>query len=277
VTGELMAVLPAALKGEDVDTMLTTPERALLAADAGPLLASVHLVRAAIASGEGRHEDAFRHLLPVFDEEAPAFHRFMRWSAVLDLAEAGSQGENADRLAGMIGELERIGRESGAPILLAGLAAARPLMAGDEAAEALFERALEKDTAGYPFIRARTLFSYGRWLRRQRRSADSREPLRAAVESFEVLGAASWGRRARQELRATGERLGPRTEALRDRLTAQELQIAELAAVGLSNREIGERLFLSPRTIGSHLYRIFPKLEITSRSQLRDALAERRQ
>ena len=82
-----------------------------------------------------------------------------------------------------------------------------------------------------------------------------------------------WGTRARQELRATGETIGQRTPDARDRLTAQELQIAQLAAQGLSNREIGERLFLSHRTIGSHLYRIFPKLEITSRVQLRDALA----
>ena len=83
----------------------------------------------------------------------------------------------------------------------------------------------------------------------------------------------AWSKRARQELRATGERIGPRTPDARERLTAQELQIAQLAAEGLSNREIGERLFLSHRTVGGHLYRIFPKLEISSRAQLRDALA----
>jgi DNA-binding CsgD family transcriptional regulator len=273
VTGELVAALAAALRGEDVETMLAEPERALLAAGAGPLLAPAHLARGAMAAGEGRHEDAFRHLLPIFDEEAPAFHRFMRWSGVLDLAEAGGRGEHSDWVAGVVDELECIGRKSGSPILLTGLACARPLLADEEEAEALFERALQDNTAGYPFLRARTLFSYGRWLRRHRRGADSRGPLRAAVESFDVLGAASWGRRARQELRATGERLGPRTPEARDRLTPQELQIAELAAEGLANREIGQRLFLSHRTIGSHLYRIFPKLEITSRSQLRDALA----
>jgi DNA-binding CsgD family transcriptional regulator len=273
VTGELVAALAVARRGEDVETMLAAPERALMAAGAGPLLAPAHLARGAMAAGEGRHEDAFRHLLPIFDEDAPAFHRFMRWSGVLDLVEAGARGEHAGWVAGVVEELERIGRESGAPILLAGLACARPLLAGEEEAEAQFERALGEDTAGYPFLRARALFSYGRWLRRQRRDADAREPLRGAVESFDVLGAASWGRRARQELRATGERLGPRTPEARDRLTPQELQIAELAAEGLSNREIGERLFLSHRTIGSHLYRIFPKLEITARSQLRDALA----
>ena len=82
----------------------------------------------------------------------------------------------------------------------------------------------------------------------------------------------SWSARARQELRATGEVFGPRRPDARDQLTAQELQIAQFAAQGLSNREIGERLFLSHRTIGSHLYRIFPKLGIISRTQVRDAL-----
>ena len=97
--------------------------------------------------------------------------------------------------------------------------------------------------------------------------------MRDAIDLFDALGATRWGTRARQELRATGETIGQRTPDARDRLTPQELQIGQLAAQGLSNREIGERLFLSHRTIGSHLYRIFPKLEITSRVQLRDALA----
>jgi DNA-binding CsgD family transcriptional regulator len=137
----------------------------------------------------------------------------------------------------------------------------------------LFSAALAEDLTSLPFMRARTLFSYGRWLRRQRRSADSRGPLRGSITLFDSLGATAWSRRARQELRATGETIGQRTPDLRDRLTAQELQIAQLAAHGLSNREIGERLFLSPRTVGGHLYRLFPKLGVTGRAQLRDALA----
>ena len=145
-------------------------------------------------------------------------------------------------------------------------------MAAEGEAEALFTAALGRE-ASYPFLRARTLFSFGRWLRRQRRSADSRRPLREAVDLFDALGATRWSNRARLELRATGETVGGRTPDARDRLTPQELQIAQLAAQGLSNREIGERLFLSHRTIGSHLYRIFPKLGISSRAQLRDALA----
>jgi DNA-binding NarL/FixJ family response regulator len=100
--------------------------------------------------------------------------------------------------------------------------------------------------------------------------------LRDAIDLFDALGATRWSERARQELRAAGEKIGPRTQDARDRLTAQELQIAELAAEGLSNREIGERLFLSHRTIGSHLYRVFPKLGITARAQLRTALERTR-
>ncbi len=120
-------------------------------------------------------------------------------------------------------------------------------------------------------VEARMLFSFGRWLRRPRRGADSRAALRKSIELFDSLGAAAWSKRARQELRATGERIVGRTLDARERLTAQELQIAQGAAEGLSNHEIGERLFLSPRTVGGHLYRIFPKLDITGRAQLREA------
>jgi len=109
-------------------------------------------------------------------------------------------------------------------------------------------------------------------LRRQRRSADARAPLRQSIEVFDTLGATQWSKRARQELRATGVKIGQRTPDARDRLTSQELQIAHLAAKGLSNREIGEHLFLSHRTVSGHLYRIFPKLGISGRVQLRDAL-----
>ena len=278
LTGQLVGALAAALRGRetDLDAMLTAPERALTAMSDGPLLAPAHLARAAAAFAEGRHDDAFRALWPVFDEDDPAYHRFMRWPAVLDLVEAGGRGEHAAQVAKVTDELEQIARRSEPPILRAGLACARPLLSDDDHAEALFVAALGEESRSYPFLRARTLFSFGRWLRRQRRSADSRAPLRDAINLFDVLAATRWSERARQELRATGEKIGPRTPDARDRLTAQELQIAQLAAAGLSNREIGERLFLSHRTIGSHLYRIFPKLGITARSQLPAVLEPRR-
>jgi len=124
-------------------------------------------------------------------------------------------------------------------------------------------------------LRARLLLAYGAWLRRQRRVAESRAPLRAAREAFDALGAVPWGERARQELRAAGEASHHRTPRAWDRLSPQELQIARLAADGLSNREIGQQLYLSHRTVSSHLYRVFPKLGISSRSQLRTVLDSR--
>jgi DNA-binding NarL/FixJ family response regulator len=98
--------------------------------------------------------------------------------------------------------------------------------------------------------------------------------LREARDLFDAIGASSWGDQARRELRASGERSRRRVPEARDELTAQELQISQLAAQGLSNREIGQMLFLSHRTVSTHLYRVFPKLGITSRGQLRAALPE---
>ena len=275
LTGELVAALATALRGTEPDlaARLAEPERTLRAMNGGPLLAPAHLARSTEALADGRHRDAFRHLWPVFDETAPEFHRFMRWTAVLDLVEAGVGSGQTERLKDVLAALEAIAARSEPPVLRAGLICAMPLIADNHDVEMLFVAAVGQDLAGYPFLRARTLFSFGRWLRRERRSADSRGPLRSAADLFDGLGATRWSTRVRHELRATGETIGRRSADARDRLTAQELQIAQLAAAGLSNREIGERLFLSHRTIGSHLYRIFPKLEISSRAQLRDALA----
>ena len=121
--------------------------------------------------------------------------------------------------------------------------------------------------ADYPFERARLQHAYGSWLRRQRRVSESRTHLRAATTALNALGVTPWAERARAELRAAGES-SPRREDARDKLTPQELQIAMLAADGLTNRDIGERLFLSPRTISTHLYHIFPKLGVSSRTEL---------
>jgi DNA-binding NarL/FixJ family response regulator len=102
--------------------------------------------------------------------------------------------------------------------------------------------------------------------------AESRAPLRTAREALDALGAISWADRARTELRASGEVSRQREPGALDQLTPQELQIAQMAAQGLSNREIADQLYLSHRTIGFHLYHVFPKLGITSRGQLHQAL-----
>jgi ATP/maltotriose-dependent transcriptional regulator MalT len=155
-----------------------------------------------------------------------------------------------------------------APALLqvAGLYA-RALLADDDEGEGLFQEALDEDLASWPLYRGRLLLQYGIWLRRRRKISQARMPLRTARDSLAAVGARLWAERAREELRASREKQHNGSEA-RLELTEQELQIAEMAAQGMSNREIGQRLYISPRTVGCHLYRIFPKLGVASRAQL---------
>jgi DNA-binding CsgD family transcriptional regulator len=128
----------------------------------------------------------------------------------------------------------------------------------------------------WPIERNRLLLIYGSWLRRHKRARESRDYLRAARDGFERLGARPWAERARDELRAAGERSHLPAADAWDDLSPQEIQIAALAGQGLTNREIGERLFISHRTVGSHLYRMFPKLGISSRTELVRMAAEHR-
>jgi DNA-binding CsgD family transcriptional regulator len=201
----------------------------------------------------------------------PAHHYGIRCFGVADLVEAAVLADAVEAIGPIMAELEDVARRTPAPLLHAGLGYARFVLAADDEADARYEAALAA-TAAWPFLRARVELARGTWLRRRRRVAESRGPLRAARDAFDALGTIPWSERARQELRASGERSRRRVPEARDRLTPQELQIAQLAAEGLTNREIGTRLYLSHRTISSHLYRIFPKLAITSRAELRTAL-----
>ena len=121
---------------------------------------------------------------------------------------------------------------------------------------------------------ARSQLSYGEWLRRANRRADAREYLRAAHQSFSRMGADAFAERARRELLATGETVRKRTGATAEALTPQEVCVAMMARDGHSNPEIGARLFISPRTVEYHLHKVFRKLNITGRRDLRDALAD---
>ena len=143
------------------------------------------------------------------------------------------------------------------------------MLAEESDAEELYEATLGAELVRWPWVRARLELAHGSWLRRQRRVAELPAPLRNAQTTLELIGAASWAEQAGIELRAAGKRTSRGRPVAPDTLSPQELEIARLAAEGLSNRDIGERLYLSHRTIGSHLYRIFPKLDVTSRVQLR--------
>ncbi|HEX6445624.1 MAG TPA: AAA family ATPase [Streptosporangiales bacterium] len=147
----------------------------------------------------------------------------------------------------------------------------RALLSDGDAADEHYRAALRLHRrGGSALAQARTELVYGEWLRRRRRRTEARAQLRAALHTFETVGAASWAERARTELRAAGESVSSAEDRpeLLTRLTPQELQVARLAATGLTNRDIGAQLFLSPRTVGYHLYKVFPKLGISTRADL---------
>jgi DNA-binding CsgD family transcriptional regulator len=210
----------------------------------------------------------------MYDPADPAYHLALRCYAVGDLAEAAVRGGHLDDIRDIVAEMETVAAKTPSPALHAGLRHARALMADDAEAESLFTAALQVDMSRWPFVRARAQLAYGAWLRRQRRSAESRGLLRAARDTFDAIGTIPWSERARQELRASGETSRRRTPDARDQLTPQELQIAQMAAEGLTNREIGQQLYVSHRTVSSHLHRIFPKLGVTTRAALGTVLSE---
>ena len=252
------------------DPQLPRNEPVLLTGGVPALLALVQLARGTAALGAGRYDEAYEQLARIFDPHDAAYHPHVRAWVLVDLAEAGV-GRYRDAARRQCAELIAEVTATGSPLLRVSLAVAAPLLATDDA-ESLFDTALGTDLAAWPLHRARLQLAYGIWLRRRQQPADSRAPLRAARDTFDALGADAWAERARRELRAAGERSGlPAPRALH-LLAPQELQIARMAAEGLSNREIGQQLYLSHRTVRNHLYRIFPKLGITSRAELAAAV-----
>jgi DNA-binding CsgD family transcriptional regulator len=220
--------------------------------------------------------EAYDQVQRIFDPADLAYHPHVRFWAATEYLDAAVHSDHLEAARSLVAEMERLSEATRSPLLHVALSYARPILATDEHAEALYLASLSgpgENLVNWPFLRARLQLAYGVWLRRHLRKAESRAPLRAALEVFEALGVTPWAERSRQELRASGETRRPRTPDARGLLSPQELQIAQLAAEGLSNREIGQRLYLSHRTVGAHLYRLFPKLGITTRSELHAALA----
>jgi DNA-binding CsgD family transcriptional regulator len=248
-------------------------EAMVLPAGIGAALGGIQFVRGVTAIGARRYDEAFDHLGRMFDHADPAYQAGQSTWALGDLAEAGARSGRTDEAREILAAFRPAGYDGVTAWTRVALLYAGPLLADEDDAEQEFRRALEADLVRWPFYRARLLLEYGSWLRRRRRIAEARAPLRHAHQVCEAHGLLPWAERALAELRATGEGRAAFRAEERVPLSPQELQIAQLAAEGLSNREIGQRLYLSHRTISSHLYRIFPKLGITSRAQLGSALA----
>ncbi|WP_405182087.1 LuxR C-terminal-related transcriptional regulator [Nocardia sp. NBC_01377] len=245
-------------------TLAADAERIGLAAGARPVPATAALARGLAALGEGRFDDAFAELRRMHDPADPAYTPALRSYFLAELTEAAVRGGQSDSARELLAELEPTTRTTPSPALHIGFRYARALLATEDA-EGLFTAALAADLTGWPAERARLQLAYGEWLRRV---VESRARLRAARQTFDALGFAAWSERARLELRGAGESSPDRSPDAGERLTPHELSIARLAAQCLTNREIGQRLFLSHRTVSTHLHRIFPKLGVTSPTDL---------
>ena len=237
--------------------------RHFAAADAVILVA-----RAAMASGQGQHERAFAHLARLHDPGDSAHHPVHGLWSLASLAEAAAMCGEADAARRILITLRPDVRATSSPAGRMNLSYAGAVLAAENEIETRLREAIRSDMTMWPIERNRLLLTYGTWLRRRRRARESRDYLREARDGFERLGARPWAERAREELRAAGERSNLPVADAWDDLSPQEVQIASMVIQGLTNREIGERLFISHRTVGSHLYRMFPKLGISSRTEL---------
>ena len=191
-----------------------------------------------------------------------------------DLIEAQTRAKRRDDAERNLARLLEDAKLTGSVWEAATGARCRGLLADDVEAIDSFAEALQlHENDPDQFERARTVLCYGERLRRLRRRRDAREHLHEALETFERIGARPWAERARAELRASGERLRRRGTAAHEQLTPQELQVSLAAADGLTNKEIGARLFLSPKTVEFHLSRTYRKLDVSSRVELARLLA----
>ncbi len=274
-TGSLIAC--ATLRGlrgeaEAAERLVAEAEKTAISQGLNDLICMIAFARGVTWLAAGRPAVALEHVTRVFDRNDPSFHEAARFMSITYLADAAAQSGQRHAAVPILDELETLAQRTPSPTLHGGLVYARAVLAPDDEAERLYDVALRSVLRHHPFDHARLQLAYGAWLRRHRRASESRAPLRTARQVFDALGCAPWGERARQELRASGEQSQGQVPSARDQLSTQELQIAQMAATGMTNREIGQQLYLSPRTVGSHLYRLFPKLGITSRNQLTSAL-----
>ncbi|GAA2697502.1 transcriptional regulator [Actinoplanes palleronii] len=219
------------------------------------------------------HESAYTALRPLFDDIGNPVHPHLCSYYVGDFAVAAARTDRRDIGRTVTQRIRRLAGQGASPRLRQLWHRADAHLGSPADAEQHFHAALgQPDADRWAFEHAVVRLEYGEWLRRRRRVTDSRTQLTPAIQIFDRLGAAVWADRGREELRATGVTApAPRRDTLGG-FSPRTQQVLRLAAQGMTNPQIAEQLYLSPRTVSSHLYRSFPKLGITQRGQLRDVI-----
>ncbi|MDQ1460908.1 MAG: hypothetical protein QOI08_2392 [Actinomycetota bacterium] len=269
---EMLKVELFAWQGDDAKT------RSVVAALTGAIAefgAGVTVNLALVAStildiAHGRYEEALSSAWPVYENDSSP-----HGSQVLpEIVEAAVRSGNRPAANAALERLTERARASATPWALGLLARSEALVATDMIADSLYRAAIDRlDRTGILTDLARAHLVYGEWLRRQKRRADARVELHVAYEMFATMGAVAFAERARVELAATGEYARKRSVGTSNELTPQEGQVAILAAEGATNREIAERMYLSESTVDYHLRKVYRKLGLVSRRQLRNVLS----
>jgi DNA-binding CsgD family transcriptional regulator len=265
------SLLLAAYRGDEAQAMklIGTGIRDATARGEGRAIGLAECATAVLYNGLGRYGSALAAAQRACEHEDLGF---FGW-ALAELVEAGVRSGDRQAAAGALRVLEERTRACDTDWARGTEARARALLVDGHGAEPLYREAIERLARTRVAVGlARAHLVYGEWLRREHRRLDARAELRTAHEMFGRMGAGAFAERARRELLATGETVRRRTADARDQLTAQEAQIARLAAEGLTNPEIGAQLFISPRTVEYHLRKVFTKLDIGSRRELGAAL-----
>jgi ATP/maltotriose-dependent transcriptional regulator MalT len=268
------ALVLAAWRGREAEAaeLIAATTDYVSARGEGYALDTADWARALLCNGLGRYEEALAAA-----QRASEHHQDIVASSLglVELILAAARTGKSELAADALERLSEITGASGSDWALGTEARSRALVSDGEVAEGLYREAIER--LGRTRVRvelARAHLHYGEWLRREGRRLDARVQLQSAHEMLTAIGMEAFAERARIELLATGEKVRKRLNDTRDQLTPQEAQIARLARDGLSNPEIGARLFISARTVEWHLRKVFAKLGISSRRELRAAFPE---